>query len=66
VRDLNNRLAQASGVGAVVFDGVVTQRLADIAAEKGVKYLIGMRVRVERMPAGLRVLTSDDFRRRPR
>lgn len=66
VRDLNDRLAQASGVGAVVFDGVVTQRLAEIAVEKGVKYLVGMRVRVERMPAGLRVLTPDDLRRRPR
>jgi DNA primase len=62
VRDLKERLPQVEGVNAIVFDGVVTQELADIAAEKGLKYLVGMRARVERPPENLRVLTIDELR----
>jgi len=63
VRDLKDRLPQVGKVSAVVFDGVVTQELADIAAERGLKYLVGMRARVERPPENLRILTIDDLRR---
>jgi DNA primase len=62
VRDLKERLPLVEGVNAIVFDGVVTQELADIAAEKGLKYLVGMRARVERPPENLRVLTIDELR----
>lgn len=63
VRDLKERLPQMSGISAVVFDGVVTQELADIAADKGLKYLIGMRTRVDKMPSNLRIYALDDLRR---
>jgi DNA primase len=63
VRDLRERLPKLSGVRAVVFDGVVTQELADLAARRGVKYIVGMRSRVESMPANVRVLTADELRR---
>lgn len=63
VRDLKERLPQMSGISAVVFDGVVTQELAEIAADKGLKYLIGMRVRVDKMPSNLRVFALDDLRK---
>jgi len=63
VRDLRERLPKLSGVRAVVFDGVVTQELADLAAGRGVKYIVGMRSRVESMPANVRVLTADELRR---
>ena len=66
VRELREKLPQLTGVTAVVFDGVVTQELADIAAAKGVRYLVGIRTWIERMPAGVRVLGIDDLRRRPR
>jgi len=62
VRDLKERLPQVDGVSAIVFDGVVTQELADIATERGLKYLVGMRARVERSPENLRVLTIDELR----
>jgi len=62
VRDLKERLPQMDGVSAIVFDGVVTQELADIAAERGLKYLVGMRARIERPPENLRVLTIDELR----
>ncbi len=63
VRELKERLPQASNVKAVVFDGVVTQELADMAAERGVQYVVGMRSRVEVAPANVRVLTLDDLRK---
>lgn len=63
VRDLRERLPKLLGVRAVVFDGVVTQELADLAAGRGVKYIVGMRSRVESMPANVRVLTADELRR---
>lgn len=43
VRDLFDRLksAEPGSVYAVVFDGIITQRLLDMAAQKGVSVLIG-------------------------
>ena len=63
VRELKERLPQASNVKAVVFDGVVTQELADMAAERGVQYIVGMRSRTEAAPANVRILTLDDLRK---
>ncbi len=63
VRELKERLPKVSNVKAVVFDGVVTQELADMAAERGVQYVIGMRSRVEAVPTNVRVLTVDDLRK---
>lgn len=66
VRDLKEKLPRVDGINAVVFDGVVTQELADIAAEKGLKYLVGMRARVENSPKNLQILTIDELRQRYR
>lgn len=63
VKDLRSKLAEVSDVAAIVFDGVVTQELADSAGAKEVKYLVGMRSRVEKTPRNLRVLTLTDFQR---
>ncbi len=63
VRDLKDRLSNATGVKAVVFDGVVTQELADLAAEKGVSSVVGMRSRVKLTPQNVRILTLDELRR---
>ncbi|WP_404980476.1 DNA primase DnaG [Candidatus Hadarchaeum sp.] len=63
VRELKEHLSQAQNVKAVVFDGVITQELAELAAGRGVQYLVGMRSRVESVPPNLRVLTLDDLRR---
>ncbi len=62
VRDMKDRLPLLSGVKAVVFDGVVTQELANIAAEQKIKYVVGMRSRIEATPANVRVLTVDELR----
>ncbi|MFH1224413.1 MAG: DNA primase DnaG [Candidatus Diapherotrites archaeon] len=43
VKELIGKLGTEKGVHAVVFDGIVTQRLASKADESGVGYLVGMK-----------------------
>jgi len=44
VRDLVNKLKEVDKAAHVVLDGIITQRLVDIAYTKGVKTLIGVRI----------------------
>jgi DNA primase len=44
VSELAEKLQQATGVDMVVFDGVITQRMVDIANERDIKYLIAARI----------------------
>ncbi|MCW4009493.1 MAG: DNA primase DnaG [Candidatus Bathyarchaeota archaeon] len=44
VSQLAERLQQASGVDTVIFDGIITQRIVDIASEKNIKRIIASRV----------------------
>jgi len=44
VSELAEKLKEMDGVNTVVFDGVITQRLVDIASEKNIKYLIAVRI----------------------
>ena len=50
VGDLVEELRKRDGIGTVVFDGIVTGRLVDAAAERGVGILVG-----ERLGDGVRV-----------
>jgi DNA primase len=61
VRDLKERLARVEGVHTVVLDGIITQEMAELASGRGVKNLVGVQSRVERVPPGLRVLTLRDL-----
>ncbi len=65
VRDLYNELqkAEPGKVYAVLFDGIITQRIMDVAAQKGVKVLIGARVgtKITGRPEGLRYFTFADL-----
>ena len=60
VRDLVSTLKDYKDeVKTVVFDGVVTQRILDIAADKGIERLIGAKVgSVTKRPASVKVLTA--------
>ncbi|SFM73178.1 DNA primase DnaG [Methanolobus profundi] len=60
VRDLVSTLKDYEDeVKTVVFDGVVTQRILDIAADKGIERLIGAKVgSVTKRPASVKVLTA--------
>ena len=65
VRDLFNVIQEAGDgeIHAVVFDGIITQRLLDIAEEKGVSILIGARMgsKISQKPGKVRFLTFGDI-----
>jgi DNA primase len=63
VRDLAVALQNSKEkVSAVIFDGVVTQRLVEIASEKEVQYLVGAKVgNVAKKPSDIRLLTAQDL-----
>ncbi|RLI05378.1 DNA primase [Candidatus Bathyarchaeota archaeon] len=44
VSELAEKLPTMENVSTIVFDGIITQRLVDIAEEKGVRYLIGDKI----------------------
>jgi DNA primase len=61
VSGLAEKLQQTDGVDTVVFDGVITQRLVDIANEKDVKFLVAARVSdVVKQPLKVHLLTFAD------
>ncbi|MDX1611081.1 MAG: toprim domain-containing protein, partial [Candidatus Thermoplasmatota archaeon] len=63
VRDLADTLKrEGSNVQSVVFDGVITQRLVDIAQDKGIHTLVGMKKgNITNEPRDVEVLTRDDI-----
>jgi len=63
VRNLVSALKESNGlVKSVVFDGVITQRILDIAAEKELDYLIGVKIgNVVKRPLSVKVLTVEDI-----
>ena len=63
VKDLTSTLKGfRKKVKAIVFDGVITQRLLDIAVEKEVADVVGKKMgNVTKMPEGLNVWTLDDL-----
>ncbi|MCS7115308.1 MAG: DNA primase DnaG [Nitrososphaerota archaeon] len=44
VSQLAEKLQQISGVDTVVFDGIITQRIVDIANEKNIRHIIASRI----------------------
>jgi len=62
VSELAEKLQQVKGVDTVVFDGVITQRLVDVATEKKVKYLVAGRISdAIKQPLDVRLLTFSDI-----
>ncbi|NPA76797.1 MAG: DNA primase [Candidatus Diapherotrites archaeon] len=56
VREIWKKLKELEGAHAIIMDGIVTQRLVDAAAAKGVKYLIGVKkTKLERVPEELTI-----------
>jgi DNA primase len=59
VRDMIRALDESHEPLAIVFDGIITQRLVDISAQKGAKWLVGQRAgNVKRVPDALTMVTS--------
>ena len=62
VRELTDSLKKSNNISTVVFDGIVTQRLLDIANSKNVKEIVGIKLgNVVKMPTSVRVLTKKDL-----
>jgi DNA primase len=65
VKDLVSTLQgmEPGKVFAIVFDGIITQRLVELSAEKGVNLVIGARMgsKLSYKPPNLRVLTFTDI-----
>jgi DNA primase len=62
VRELTDSLKKSDNISTVIFDGIITQRLLDIANSKNVKEIIGIKLgNVVKMPASVRVLTRKDL-----
>ncbi|MFX0067863.1 MAG: DNA primase DnaG [Promethearchaeota archaeon] len=61
VGELADILAKIDDADAVVFDGIITQRLIDIAFDKGIKSLIGARVgKIQKKPIKVSIFTFAD------
>lgn len=63
VRDLVKTLKTNNTKGTViVFDGVITQRLVDLAAKRDVNYLVGVRLgNVVKIPTCVRIITFNEL-----
>ncbi len=62
VRDLVDTLQQLPNAYAVIFDGVCTQRLVDVASSRGVKLLIMSRVgNITKVPTDMLIMTIDEY-----
>ncbi|MDO8553435.1 MAG: DNA primase DnaG [Candidatus Micrarchaeota archaeon] len=60
VRDVIKALEEIKDIEAIVFDGIITQRLVDLASNKGVRLLVGVKVgNVNRTPEGIQIVTKD-------
>jgi len=62
VRELTDSLKKSNNISTVVFDGIITQRLLDIANSKNVKEIIGIKLgNVIKIPSSVRVITKKDL-----
>ena len=58
VSELAGKLSEYQGVETIVFDGVVTQRLLDLAEDRGVKLVVGDRIaELARRPGSVKIMT---------
>jgi len=59
VRDVIKKLSESRDLNAIIFDGIITQRLVDLAAKQNVKTLVGIKVgNVNKTPEGIEVITK--------
>ena len=62
VRDLVDAISLTDDVKIVVFDGVVTQRLVDVAAERGIDCLVGIKIgNITKKPVNLKILSFGEM-----
>jgi DNA primase len=61
VNQLAEKLSHATGVGTIVFDGIITQRIVDISADKNIKRIVASRISEAVKPAlNVELITFQD------
>jgi DNA primase len=61
VSSLAERLKEVDSVRAIIFDGIITQRLVDLAQDKGVEYILGVRQEnVTKKPLNLKIVEFNE------
>ena len=59
VRDVIKKLSEIKDSKILIFDGIITQRLVDLAAKQGVETLVGIKMgNVNKTPEGLDITTK--------
>ena len=59
---LKNKSRKSENISTVVFDGIITQRLLDIASSKNIKEIVGIKIgNVIKMPTSVKVITKKDI-----
>jgi DNA primase len=62
VREIAEKLQQMKDIDTVVFDGVITQRLVDIAAKRNINYLVAARVSTAmKQPLKVKLMTFEEI-----
>ena len=62
VGELTDRLSKIEGAHTLLFDGVITQRLLDIAEERSIKLVIGDRIsEVAKRPVNVKIMTMSQI-----
>lgn len=63
VKELVDSLKENSeGVNKIVFDGVISQRILDVSAEKGINTVVGTRKgNISKLPAGIAIWVKEDL-----
>ncbi len=61
ISDLRNTILETNEIETVIFDGIITQRLLDIAYERGVKTIVGARQHdITKKPAKIDIYTFSE------
>ncbi len=62
VREIAEKLQQMKDIDTVIFDGVITQRLVDIAAKRNINYLVAARVSTAmKQPLKVKLMTFEEI-----
>ena len=63
VSQLAEKLQQATGIDTVIFDGIITQRIVDVASEKNIKRIVASRISEAVKPAlNVELLTFQEIK----
>ncbi|WEU40676.1 MAG: DNA primase DnaG [Candidatus Odinarchaeum yellowstonii] len=64
VSELADKLETIERAHLIAFDGVITQRIVDLASQKKIKYLVGARIgKIQKKPAETELITFDDIQK---